>query len=59
MWIAIMIVVFGVAIAGEIALRQFPKAYAAVGAVVWTMEGIFLALALAGLVYRYFTGSFP
>jgi hypothetical protein len=59
MWIAIMIAVCGVAIAGEIALRQFPKAHAVASVVVWTMEGMLLALVVAGLAYRYFTGSLP
>jgi hypothetical protein len=59
MWIAIMILLTGAAIAGEITLRQFPKAHAIVSTVVWTMEGMLLALAVAGLAYRYFTGNFP
>jgi hypothetical protein len=59
MWIAVMIFLTGAAIAGEIALRQSPKAHAIVSAVVWTTEGLFLALAVAGLAYRYFTGNFP
>jgi hypothetical protein len=59
MWIAAMIFLTGAAIAVEIGLRRRPKAHAVVNAIAWTIEGIFLALVVAGLAYRYFTGSFP
>jgi hypothetical protein len=59
MWIAIMIFLTGVVIAVEIGLRRHARAHAVINAVAWSIEGIFLALAVAGIAYRYFTGSFP
>jgi hypothetical protein len=59
MWIAIMIFLTGAAIAVEIGLRRHAKAHAVVNAIAWTIEGAFVALLVAGLAYRYFTGNFP
>jgi hypothetical protein len=42
---------------GVIARHTIPKTYAAFNAIAWTIEGVFLAVALAGLLYQCVGGN--
>jgi hypothetical protein len=62
MWIVaiVFIVIFvGVLVLAEVAKRRIPETYRVINAVAWTIEGAFIALAVAGLIYQYATGHFP
>ena len=58
MWVAAAIVVI---VVGFIADRAFkrsnPKAYFVFKKAVWTIEGLIIAAALIGVLYRYWAGS--
>jgi hypothetical protein len=61
MW-TVAIVFIGIFVGGlvlaEVAKRLIPEAYRIINAVAWTIEGTFIALAVAGLIFQYATGHF-
>ena len=58
MWMLFTAIIV-ICVAGDvIARRTIPKTYATFNAIAWTIEGLFLAIALAGLLYQVFAGKF-
>jgi Zn-dependent protease len=52
MWMLFAAIIVIGLVGGAIARRTVPKTYAAFNAIAWTIEGVFLAIALAGLLYQ-------
>jgi hypothetical protein len=61
MWIVaivFIVILVGALVLAEIAKHLIPEAYRVINAVAWTIEGAFIAFAVAGLIYQYATGHF-
>jgi len=59
MWILVAVFIVVVLVLAEVAKRLIPETYRVINAVAWTIEGAFIAFAVAGLIYQYATGHFP
>jgi hypothetical protein len=59
MWILVAVFIVVVLVLAEVAKRLIPETYRVINAVAWTIEGAFIAFAIAGLIYQYATGHFP
>lgn len=57
MWLLFTAIIVICLAGGAIARRTIPKTYATINAIAWTIEGLFLAIALAGLLYQCVGGK--
>jgi uncharacterized membrane protein YeaQ/YmgE (transglycosylase-associated protein family) len=57
MWMLFAAIIVIGLVGGAIARRAVPKTYATFNAIAWTIEGAFLAIALAGLLYQCVGGK--
>jgi hypothetical protein len=58
MWLLFTAIIVICLVGDAIARRTIPKTYATFNAIAWTIEGVFLAIALAGLLYQCVGGKF-
>jgi hypothetical protein len=57
MWVLFATIIVTCLAGGAIARRTIPRTYATFNTIAWTIEGLFLAIALAGLVYQCVAGN--
>jgi hypothetical protein len=57
MWLLFTAIIVACLAGGAIARRTIPRTYATFNTIAWTIEGLFLAIAPAGLLYQCVAGD--